>query len=144
MRGIFFLALIMGVLSSVTAQNKVQQEKKQQLQSFSLEQNNGFVEINDRSIQDKAMGLPFIENYEGDTFPPTDWAIFRGTNGAGTNQDWQHNNDGYEGKCAFVSWENTGTIMQDWMVSPQIHLGNDSKISYYEKQSYPYNWGSTY
>ncbi len=46
--------------------------------------------------------LPFIQAFEGATFPPTDWARFIGTNGAGNSYNWVSTNSGQSGKGAFV------------------------------------------
>ncbi len=99
-----------------------------------------------QSLEIKSYSLPFEENFDAVTFPPTDWTTFRGTNGAGVSQDWKRDTDGYSGSagCAFVRYENNGSVNEDWMVSPQIELGSNSFLYFYEKQEYNTNYYGNY
>ena len=99
-----------------------------------------------QSLAIKAYGLPFEEDFDAATFPPTDWITYRGANGAGFYYDWQQDSDGYSGSagCAFVRYENNGSVNEDWMVSPQIELGSNSVLYYYEKQEYTTNYNGNY
>lgn len=88
--------------------------------------------------------LPFTENFDDLDFPPQEWATFIGTNGAGTNRNWTLNY-GYNDYCAFIYWENlNGIECQDWLVTPLISLGENTTLTYYEKQSYGPDYGSQY
>ena len=91
-----------------------------------------------------AYSLPFAQEFESATFPPTDWATFIGTNGAGNSYNWTSTNNGYVGKSSFIDWDNVGAVCEDWMVSPLITLGENTSLSFYEKQDYSTNYGSNY
>lgn len=88
---------------------------------------------------------PFVELFNG-TFPPACWAVYIGTNGLGTNYNWQSTNSAYEGSgAAFVDYENvSGGQAEDWLVTPKIHLCTNPVLTFYQKQDYSSNYGSTY
>jgi hypothetical protein len=88
---------------------------------------------------------PFVELFNG-TFPPACWTTFIGSNGLGTSNNWQNTNDAYEGSgAAFVDFENVfGGQAEDWLVTPKIHLCTNPVLTFYQKQDYSYDWGSTY
>lgn len=90
--------------------------------------------------------VPFSEDFEGAGFPPNCWETYRGTNGLGTNNDWESTTDAQSGsKAAYVEYENvSGGNAEDWMVTPMISLTTGSQLSFYHKQSYPNNYGSAY
>jgi hypothetical protein len=91
-------------------------------------------------------GLPFEEDFESNTFPPNDWISFIGTNGAGNNYNWElYENWYYNISCAFVYWENLGgTILEDWLVTPLITLGENTTLSFIELQDYEIDYNSEY
>ncbi len=98
--------------------------------------------------------FPFTEGFENVNFPPNCWAVFRGANGLGTNEDWERATNGLfstsshtgEG-AAFIQYENVpdGEFAEDWLVTPAIVLPNaTASISYYEKQGYGTVYNSQY
>jgi len=124
MRIIKILGTIIGVLSFVSV--FAQQDGIKQLQNYTL---------------------PFAEEFESGSFPPADWASYRGSNNVGTDYDWEQNSEGYSGNCAFVKWENNNpdAIGEDWLVTPQIDLGLNSFLSFYEHLTYAdASWVSDY
>ncbi len=124
-------------ISSSQAQNAVRVKGKfHTTTSHKIDNTSSSAERNKESKEEKNYTLPFLEYFDGGTFPPTDWVTYRGTNGAGTSFDWESNTDGYGGSahCAFVRYENSGYINEDWLVSPLIVLGTNSSLSFYEKQ----------
>lgn len=90
--------------------------------------------------------LPYSEDFEGTSFPPNCWEVFRGTNGLGTTNDWESNTDAQSGsKAAYVEYENVnGGNAEDWMVSPLISLTTGGQLSFYQKQTYSQDYGSIY
>jgi len=94
--------------------------------------------------------LPFTEDFEATTFPPTCWASFRGTNNLGVTQDWQRtttNTYNSSAGTAYIQYENvSGGLAEDWLVTKQIALPNSgiSTLTFYQKQTYTSNYGSTY
>ncbi|HOU82031.1 MAG TPA: choice-of-anchor J domain-containing protein [Bacteroidales bacterium] len=88
---------------------------------------------------------PFVELFNG-TFPPACWAVYIGTNGLGTSYNWQSTSDTYEGTgAAFVDYENvSGGQAEDWLVTPKIHLCTNPVLTFYQKQDYSSNYGTTY
>lgn len=93
-----------------------------------------------------AASLPFAEDFEDADFPPACWDSYRGANGLGTTYDWMSVTFPQQGsKAAFVRYEDvTGGIAQDWLVSPLINLNANSTMSFYQKQSYDLDFGSSY
>lgn len=90
--------------------------------------------------------LPFLEFFDNRAFPPTDWVAFRGLNDLGVVYDWDVNvNGGYDNSGAMVYWEDLdGEILEDWLVTPLLTLGNNTTLSYFEKQDYGIDFGSNY
>lgn len=90
--------------------------------------------------------LPFLEFFDNRSFPPTDWVTFRGVNDLGVMYDWDVNlNGGYDNSGAMVYWEDLGgVILEDWLVTPLLSLGNNTTLSYFEKQDYGIDYGSNY
>jgi hypothetical protein len=88
---------------------------------------------------------PFVELFNS-SFPPACWAVYIGTNGLGTSYNWQSTNEAYEGSgAAFVRYEIVyGGQTEDWLVTPKIHLCDDPVLSFYQKQDFSTNYGSTY
>ncbi len=91
--------------------------------------------------------FPFVEGFEGETFPPNCWTSFIGTNGIGTNQDWKTSTTSHNGtKAAYVKYENVaGGNAEDWLVSPALVLPTTTaSISYYERQQFDNDYDSEY
>ncbi len=90
--------------------------------------------------------FPYEEGFEGSVFPPQCWTSFRGTNGLGTVWDWKQNSAGYQGQGAYIQYETvSGGNAEDWLVTAQLSLPSASAtLSFYEKQSYDDDYGSTY
>jgi hypothetical protein len=91
----------------------------------------------------------FPESFEGTTFPPAGWASFRGTNGAGTGQDWHRVTDDFSTgtASAFVRYENvTDGPAEDWLVTPQVAItASNSNLSFFQREGYPDDeYGTTY
>jgi hypothetical protein len=135
-------ALIMGVISISVLQAQSDFGPKKHHKRIPIQNNNTQDHSNKNTL---AYSLPFIEDFESGTFPPTDWTTFIGTNGVGNTYNWQTSSSGYTGSCAFIYWDDQdGLYSEDWLVSPQITLGENSGLSFYEKQSYTTDYGSTY
>ncbi|MGH1388001.1 choice-of-anchor J domain-containing protein [Kordia sp.] len=85
------------------------------------------------------------EDFESSTMIPAGWAIYPGTNGLGTMQDWQVN-DGATNNVIFVNWEAvTGGNAQDWLVTPQFTVDATNFIlSFDQSDSFATDYGSTY
>jgi hypothetical protein len=146
MKKLALFGLMMGVLSIGIAKaqsdsgQKQHQEGKTIKKAIEQEQTKSNKEITNYS-------LPFLEAFDGGSFPPTDWTTFVGSDGAGNNaaHNWKSDSDGYSGNCAFVLWENDGgSAFEDWMVSPKIDLESNSVLSFYEKQDYSTEYYSEY
>lgn len=90
--------------------------------------------------------LPFTEDFESNTFPPNCWLVFRGTNNIGSSNDWISSNEAQSGvKAAYVQYEDvSGGNAEDWLVSPEITLGSNTELSFYQKQEYTTEYGSMY
>ncbi len=88
------------------------------------------------------------EGFEGGTFPPAGWAVFRGTNNIGTGYDWEQTSSSYTGSsAAYNRYENvTGGIAEDWLVTSQIDLTNalNTELLFYSTQYWTTNYGSNY
>ncbi len=89
--------------------------------------------------------VPFVELFNN-AFPPECWATYIGTNGLGTANNWTTSTSTYEGLgAAYVDFENvSGGTAEDWLVTPLITLQNGSAMSFYQKQYYSSNYGSSY
>lgn len=90
--------------------------------------------------------VPFVELFN-DGVPPTCWTSYAGTNGLGTVETWGTTTDyQYEGTgAAIIYYENvTGGLAEDWLVTPQIQLQNNSTLTFYHRQGYTDNYNSTY
>lgn len=62
----------------------------------------------------------FLENFNGATFPPANWAVYRGANGLGTGFDWVRSGTA-PNFYAFNRWEAvSGGVAEDWLVTPLI------------------------
>ena len=88
----------------------------------------------------------FPEGFESG-FPPVGWVTFIGANGLGTSQNWKSTSISQSGTSAsFVRYENvSGGIAEDWLVTPQfIPTSSSNLLSFYQRQSYTTNYGSTY
>jgi trimeric autotransporter adhesin len=97
--------------------------------------------------------LPFTENFEGTTFPPSCWTSFRGANDLGTTNDWTRVvSNTYNGSAgtASVIYENVtnGQVSQDWLVTPALAIpasqGFPYKLRFFESQDYTTDYGTTY
>ncbi len=85
--------------------------------------------------------LPFSEDFEDVTFPPTCWTTFIGTNGLGTGENWQRATSAtYNSSAgaAYVRWEDVGQLVEDWLVTPAIVLPDVEgtiELKYQESQA---------
>lgn len=93
----------------------------------------------------------FSENFDAATVPaiPTGWASYRGANGLGTGFDWTtlvstRANSG--ANVAFVRYEATGGVNEDWLVTPLINLTNytNASLTFYANQQYTDPYGTSY
>lgn len=148
MKNNIIVRLIMGVLSIGCLQAQSDFGQKQHHKEHSA--NNNF-EIQNKTNQSKHAKhmlnytLPFTENFENAGFPPADWVKFIGSNGAGNIYQWQQTSNGYSGNGAWVDYDDySGTIAEDWLVTPLIDLGTNTVLSFFEKQDYTTNYGSNY
>ena len=93
--------------------------------------------------------FPYFQGFETGTVPPECWVSFRGTNNEGPNFDWVINNTNVKSGTfsAFVRYESVASSAEDWLVTPKIIIPNSAtgaSLSFWEKDSYPQNYGSTY
>lgn len=90
----------------------------------------------------------FFENFDASTSLPTGWVSFIGTNGAGTNFNWTTSTARAfsPSNSAFVRYENSGQLNEDWLVTPQINLTGvtGTTLSFYGGQQYTTVYNSTY
>ena len=89
----------------------------------------------------KAQVLP--ESFEG-TFPPSGWYK---KDSVGVVKTWTATSTAKTGtQAAYVQFENVPTgIAQNWLISPTVAITPTTNIlSYWERESYATNWGSTY
>ncbi|WP_282043130.1 BspA family leucine-rich repeat surface protein [Winogradskyella flava] len=88
------------------------------------------------------------EDFESGTFPPAGWAVFRGVNDIGPNNDWESTTDVFTGNnAAFSRYSDSGIgIAEDWLVTPLIDLTNinNATLSFLEKERFGSNWLSQY
>lgn len=132
-------ALIMGVISISVLQAQSDFGPKKHQKNISIHEN----ENSKSNTSLLSYSIPFTEEFENG-IPPTDWTSFIGTNGAGNTYNWTQN-WGYSGLAAFVDWDDAGGIVcEDWLVTPLITLGENTSMTFYEKQSYSTNYGSNY
>jgi hypothetical protein len=89
---------------------------------------------------------PWCEAFEGGEVPPAEWTSYIGTNGAGTGSNWEASTISTDGGTgAFVAYENSGDVNEDWLVTPMFTPGEDSDwLTYYEADSYTSDYGSSY
>ncbi|MPM35972.1 hypothetical protein SDC9_82566 [bioreactor metagenome] len=89
--------------------------------------------------------VPFVELFN-DGIPPACWASYIGTNGLGTSSNWVSTTTISEGTgAAYIEYENvSGDTAEDWLVTPLISLQNGSAMSFYQRQTYTTNYGSSY
>ncbi|QYJ68401.1 choice-of-anchor J domain-containing protein [Flavobacterium litorale] len=95
--------------------------------------------------------LPFTEDFEAVTFPPTCWTTFIGTNGLGTIDNWQRiTSDTYDGSAgtAYVAFEDvSGGNAEDWLVTPPVALPNTDgtiELKFQEAQDFDASYGTEY
>lgn len=140
MKKIAITALIMGVISISVLQAQSDFGPKKHHKRIPIP--GQYETKNHKSIQ--SYSLPFVEEFESGV-PPTDWTSFIGTNGVGNTYNWESYTSGYSGNCALVYWDNAdGLYSEDWLVTPQISLGENTSLTFYEKQGYNYDYGSTF
>lgn len=89
------------------------------------------------------------ENFDAAATLPTGWVAFRGTNNAGTLQDWAISTTrSYSpDNSAFVRYENVASGMaEDWLVTPQVDLLNrtDALLTFYGGQQYTDDYATVY
>lgn len=86
------------------------------------------------------------EGFEGGV-PPTGWTSFRGTNNQGITRDWTTSNITNSGSsAAFVRWEDSGAINEDWLVTGLVDLSASTyaQLRFFARQDFAANFGSTY
>lgn len=99
-----------------------------------------------------SLALPFNENFEAATFPPSCWTSFRGTNNLGTSDDWirtTSNTYNSSAGTAFVDFESvtSGQLTEDWLVTPRLIIPNNGspvKLKFMERQKYSETYGTNY
>ncbi len=86
----------------------------------------------------KEYTIPFSEDFDSKSFPPSGWASYRGTNGIGIEYDWTFSTSGYNGNSAFLRYEdnNPDATGEDWLVTPLIEVNTSSTLAYYEHATY--------
>lgn len=70
------------------------------------------------------------EDFEGEIFPPENWAVFAGENGLGTDYEWKQLTLGNK-NVAFIEFEtldNDSLRSEDWLVTPKVTITDDNKI----------------
>lgn len=90
----------------------------------------------------------FPQDFEG-TFPPTGWAVYRGVNNLGIDNDWTVTTIGVATglQAAYVDYEavTAGELAQDWLVSPAYTVkAPKTLMAFYQGQDDPTDYGSTY
>ena len=88
--------------------------------------------------------FPYVQGFESGV-PPTCWTSFRGTNGEGDN-DWTTNGTANSGSAAaFVNWQNTGFVQEDWLVSPEFDMTalTTPEMSFYYRDAFGAAYGSS-
>ena len=92
-------------------------------------------------------GQILSEGFESGTFPPSGWAAFIGTNGLGTGQNWKAAGPAYQGSsAAFVRYESTTGVNEDWLVTPAIDLSayENAELTFWTRQDFSPDWDSEY
>ena len=87
--------------------------------------------------------FPYVEGFETGV-PPTCWTSFRGTNNEGTN-DWTSSGTANSGSgAAFVQWQNTGFVQEDWLVSPEFDMTalTTPEMSFFHREAFTTDYGS--
>ena len=88
------------------------------------------------------------EGFESGSFPPTGWTTYRGSNNAGVIYDWSSTsvyvNSG--NNSAFVRYENSGSLNEDWLVTNLIDLSSsvNAELRFYARQDFDQDYGSIY
>ncbi len=90
--------------------------------------------------------FPFTEGFEDASFPPNCWTSYRGTNDLGTTNDWKLSSTANSGtQSAYVQYEDVGTTVEDWLVTPLLDLpANSPELSFYEREGYSTDYNSVY
>lgn len=87
------------------------------------------------------------EGFEGGVVPPTGWTSFLGTNGLGTGFNWEPSTaSAHSGTTsAYVRYEASGGVNEDWLVSPQITVPlTATTLSYWDRESYTQDYFTQY
>ena len=140
MKKIAITALMMGIISISVLHAQSDFGPKKHHKRIPIQSQN---ELNNPKTL-AAYSLPFTQGFESG-IPPTDWDSFIGVNGVGDTYNWQTYGYGYSGSCALVYWDDPdGQYSEDWLVTPQITLGENSSMTFYERQGYNFDYGSTF
>jgi len=143
------IRLIFGVLSIGFLNAQVETSHK--LEKNKSENLTGILNTSDQDISNtkeaKEFSLPFSENFDSKSFPPSGWTSYRGTNNIGIEYDWTFSQNGYNGDAAFLRYEEISpdAIAEDWLVSPLIEISTSSTLAFFEHTTYiQTNWHSDY
>ncbi|MEM3341200.1 MAG: choice-of-anchor J domain-containing protein, partial [Thermoplasmata archaeon] len=80
------------------------------------------------------------EGFEDTTFPPTGWLRI---NVAGTNEWSRSTTTPHSGTaCAYISYQTT--YGSDWLVSPQVTIGQNAVLEFWLRKSYSSNYHSMF
>ena len=137
-------AILIGLILGIYSLNLVNaQEKADQTSEKNISENlTGIITTSDQGSSSpkeiNEYSLPFTENFDSKSFPPSGWASFRGTNGIGIQYDWTFSTNGYNGNSGFLRYEdnNPDAIAEDWLVTPLIEISNSSTLAFYEHTTY--------
>jgi hypothetical protein len=92
--------------------------------------------IDDVVITD-TVGTVLTQDFTDTTFPPTDWSAF---DYDGASPGWTRSTtfSNSAPASALHSWSGTtGPYQEGWLVTPQVTLGTDSTVTFYERISFP-------
>lgn len=88
------------------------------------------------------------ENFDATTTLPASWAIFRGANDNGTSFDWTTDSARSHSapNSAFVSYEDSGVVNEDWLVTPLVDLSDYTAalLTFYGGQQYVGAYNTSY
>jgi len=86
----------------------------------------------------------FPENFDTGAFPPAGWTSFIGTNGAGTNSNWTTLGTS-PNRNAFVDFENSGQVNEDWLVTPLISISStQNRLEFSQTNRFEIDYGTSY
>ena len=86
-----------------------------------------------------------LQEFEGATFPPTDWATF--DTGVGGNVDWSTNVNSYQGAlAAYMNRQNigAGVTTEEHLATPSVFVQPNSEIRFFSRTFTAGNAGTLY